>query len=120
LWQQELRWGRTIRSLDPAGYVGSIAAHPLPLALLAIVLGAGSAAFLPAVGVAVATIACRMVLLRQVAQAYDLPPQPYWLVPARDLLSFALFVLSFLGRDVLWKGRRYRAVAGDDRAADRG
>jgi ceramide glucosyltransferase len=85
------------------------------LALIAIVLGAGSMALLPAIGVAVAAIACRMVLLRQVERAYDLPPQPYWLVPARDLLSFALFVLSFLGRDVHWKGRRYRAVASADR-----
>jgi len=115
LWRQELRWGRTIRSIDPAGYAGSFVAHPLPLALIAIVLGAGSMALLPAIGVAVAAIACRMVLLRQVERAYDLPPQPYWLVPARDLLSFALFVLSFLGRDVHWKGRRYRAVASADR-----
>ena len=115
LWRQELRWGRTIRSIDPAGYAGSIVAHPLPLALIAIALGAGSTALLPAAGIAVAAIACRMVLLRQVERAYDLPPQPYWLVPARDLLSFALFVLSFLGRDVHWKGRRYRAVASADR-----
>jgi ceramide glucosyltransferase len=115
LWRQELRWGRTIRSIDPAGYAGSFVAHPLPLALIAIALGAGSTALLPAAGIAAAAIACRMVLLRQVERAYDLPPQPYWLVPARDLLSFALFVLSFLGRDVHWKGRRYRAVASADR-----
>jgi ceramide glucosyltransferase len=115
LWRQELRWARTIRSIDPAGYAGSIVAHPLPLALIAIVLGAGSNALLAAIGLAVAAVACRMALLRQVEQAYDLPPQPYWLVPARDLLSFALFVVSFLGRDVHWKGRRYRAVASADR-----
>jgi ceramide glucosyltransferase len=115
LWRQELRWARTIRSIDPAGYAGSIVAHPFPLALIAIVLGAGSNALLAAIGLAVAAVACRMALLRQVEQAYDLPPQPYWLVPARDLLSFALFVVSFLGRDVHWKGRRYRAVASADR-----
>jgi ceramide glucosyltransferase len=115
LWRQELRWGRTIRSIDPAGYAGSIVAHPLPLALIAIVLGACTPAFLPAIGLALAAIGCRMALLRQVGRAYDLPPQPYWLVPARDLLSFVLFVLSFLGRDVHWKGRRYRAVARADR-----
>lgn len=115
LWRQELRWGRTIRSIDPAGYAGSTVAHPLPLALIATLLGAGSAAFLPAIGVALAAIPCRVALLRQVEQAYGLPPQPYWLVPARDLLSFALFVASFLGRDVHWKGRRYRTVAGSGR-----
>jgi ceramide glucosyltransferase len=112
LWRQELRWGRTIRSIDPAGYTGSIVAHPLPPALVAIVLGVGSTALVPALCVALAAIVCRMALLRQVERTYDLPPQPYWLVPARDLLSFALFVWSFLGRDVSWKGRRYRAGAG--------
>jgi ceramide glucosyltransferase len=30
------------------------------------------------------------------------------LVPVRDLLSFAVFVASFLGRDVNWRGHRYR------------
>ena len=120
LWRQELRWGRTIRSIDPAGYAGSIVAHPLPLALIAIALGAGSTALLPAAGIAAAAIACRMVLLRQVERAYDLPPQPYWLVPARDLLSFILFVVSFFGRDVSWKGHRYRMVAGGSWVSDRG
>lgn len=120
LWRHELRWARTIKSIDPVGYVGSIIAHPLPWALIAALVGAGSAAFLPAIVVAVASIACRMALLRQAERTYALPAQAYWLVPARDLLSFALFVLSFVGRDVSWKGRRYRMVAGGAWIADRG
>ncbi|HEY6994032.1 MAG TPA: bacteriohopanetetrol glucosamine biosynthesis glycosyltransferase HpnI [Xanthobacteraceae bacterium] len=120
LWQHELRWARTIRSIDPAGYAGSIVAHPLPWALIAVLLGAASAALLPAIGIAMAAIACRMALLRQVEQAYALPSQVYWLVPARDLLSFAVLVSSFLGWDVSWKGHRYRMVAGRRWLADRG
>jgi ceramide glucosyltransferase len=120
LWRHELRWARTIRSIDPAGYAGSIIAHPLPWALLAIVVGAPSAAVLPAVGIALLAIGCRMALLRRVEQGYGLPPQSYWLVPARDLLSFAVLVTSFLGWNVSWKGRRYRMVAGGGWVADRG
>jgi ceramide glucosyltransferase len=120
LWRHELRWARTIRSIDPVGYAGSIVAHPLPWALIAVLLGAASAALLPAIGITLAAMACRMALLRQVEQAYALPRQAYWLVPARDLLSFALLAASFLGRDVSWKGRRYRMVAGGDWVADRG
>ena len=120
LWRHELRWARTIRSIDPGGYAGSIVAHPLPWALLAVLVGASSAAALPAVGVAMVAIGCRMALLRQVEQGYGLPPQSYWLVPARDLLSFAVFVASFLGWNVSWKGRRYRMVAGGGWVADRG
>src|SRR6476659_7339752 len=63
---------------------------------------------------------CRWALLRQVERAYALPSQSYWLVPARDLLSFILFVVSFFGRDVSWKGHRYRMVAGGSWVSDRG
>ena len=49
-----------------------------------------------------------MVLLHGVTRGFGLPPQPYGLVPVRDLLSFAVFVASFLGREVNWKGHRYR------------
>jgi len=119
-WRHELRWARTIKSIDPVGYAGSIVAHPLPWALIAALLGAGTSVFLPSLAVAMAAIACRMALLRQVQQAYALPPQAYWLVPARDLLSFILFVVSFLGRDVSWKGHRYRMIGGGSWVTDRG
>jgi ceramide glucosyltransferase len=121
LWRHELRWARTIKSVDPVGYAGSIVTHPLAWALIAAVLGAGSLALLlPAIAIAVAAVACRMALLRQVQHAYGLPAQVYWLVPARDLLSFMLFVVSFLGRYVSWKGHRYRMVAGRSWVTDRG
>ena len=119
-WRHELRWARTIKSIDPLGYAGSILAHPLPWALIAALLGAGSTAFLPAIAIAVVSIGCRVALLRQVERAYALPSQAYWLVPARDLLSFILFVVSFFGRDVSWKGHRYRMVAGGGWVSDRG
>ena len=73
-----------------------------------------------AIAIALASIGCRMTLLRQVERAYALPPQAYWLVPARDLLSFILFVVSFLGRDVSWKGHRYRMIGGGSWVTDRG
>jgi ceramide glucosyltransferase len=119
LWRHQLRWARTVRSIDPSGYAGSLVSHALPWALIAALLGAGSTAVLPAVLIAMAAIACRMALLRQIERAYALPPQTYGLVPACDLLSFAVFVISFLNWEVSWKGRRLRMVAGAW-TADRG
>ncbi len=119
LWQQELRWARTIMSINFVGYLGSFVAHPLPWALIAALLGAGSTALYPAIAIALASIVLRIGLLRQVERAYALPLQAYWLVPVRDILSFIIFVTSFLGRDVSWKGRRYRALARGNKATDR-
>src|SRR5262245_59538495 len=111
LWEHELRWARTIRSIDPVGYTGSIVTHAFPWALIATVLGSGSGLFLPALGIAIAALACRIALLWRVEHAYDLPRQDYWLVPLRDLLGFVVFIWSFFGRSVRWRGYRHRALA---------
>jgi ceramide glucosyltransferase len=112
LWKHELRWARTIRSIDPLGYAGSIVTHAFPWALIAAILDAGSSLFVLTLGMMLAAVASRIVLLRRVKRAYGLPPQEYWLVPVRDLLSFVVFIWSFLGRDVSWKGHRYRVFSG--------
>jgi len=119
LWRQQLRWARTIRSIDPIGYTGTVLGHPLPWALIAALLGVGSTALLSAIAIALVATACRMAVLRQVERAYVLPSQPYWLVPACDLLSFAVFVVSFLRWEVSWRDHRFRMVAGAW-TADRG
>jgi ceramide glucosyltransferase len=112
LWRHQLRWARTIRSIDAVGYAGSLLSHPFAWALIATLLGAGSTVVLPAGAIVIAAIACRMTLVRQVERAYALPPQPYWLVPACDLFSFAVFVISFVNWEVSWRGRHFRMVAG--------
>jgi ceramide glucosyltransferase len=106
LWRQELRWARTIKAVDPAGYAGLSLTHALPFALLGGVLSGGAAAL----ALAAAAIACRIALCRQVERAFGLMPHPYWLLPARDLLSFAAFIASYLGASVTWKGHDYRVT----------
>src|SRR5215472_6326616 len=114
LWHHEVRWARTIRSLDPAGYAGSIIAHAFPLALIAALGGFTTESLEPttALSLGIAAFGCRLALLRQVERAFNLPPQSCWLVPLRDVLSFAVFISSFFGQSARWKGRRYRFVAG--------
>jgi ceramide glucosyltransferase len=112
LWRHELRWARTIRNIAPLGYAGSVVMHPLAWALGALALTPWSGLLIPAAATTIAAILCRVALLRSVARGFGLPAQPYWLTPVRDLLSFMVFVASFLGRDVSWKGHRYRLFAG--------
>jgi ceramide glucosyltransferase len=114
LWHHEVRWARTVRSLDPVGYAGSIIAHAFPLALIAALGGFTGECLEPAtaLGLGMAAFGCRLALLRQIERAFNLPPQSCWLVPLRDLLSFAVFISSFFGQSARWRGRRYRFVAG--------
>ncbi|HEX7968892.1 MAG TPA: bacteriohopanetetrol glucosamine biosynthesis glycosyltransferase HpnI [Stellaceae bacterium] len=105
LFRHELRWARTIRVIAPAGYVGSIVTQPLALALAALILGPLP---LAAAMVLVLALSCRTAMVRMVDRALRLPPTPLWLVPARDLLSFAVFIASFFARTVAWRDREFR------------
>src|SRR6478735_2240319 len=101
LWQHELRWNRTIRNVDAAGYAGSIVTHAFPLALLGALLpGAGSGAL----WVAALALAGRVLLCRQLERAFGLAPHPYGLLPIRDILSFLNFAWAFVSGAVTWKG----------------
>ena len=43
-----------------------------------------------------------------VARVLRLPMAGLWLLPLRDLLSFAVFVGSFCGRNVAWRDQLFR------------
>ncbi len=106
---QDLRVARTIRSVDPIGYAGLVITHPFALALLAVPLSGTNAAIL-----AGSALACRVVLCLAVRRAFTSEPQKLWLIPLRDLLSFAAFVGGFLGDSVQWHDASYRII-GDGR-----
>jgi ceramide glucosyltransferase len=105
LFSHELRWARTIRSIDPLGYAGSVATNPLPFALAAAALqGFGAAGF----GLIALTLACRLLVSIQVNAMRDGDGRGVspWLSPLRDLLSFAVFLASFVPRPMIWRGHR--------------
>jgi ceramide glucosyltransferase len=109
---RQLRVARTIRFTEPMGYAGSVIVHPLALALVAALLGAGGA------GVVMAgALACRLMLCLAVQRTFRLAPLPFWLIPLHDLAAFAVFVASFTGHGVTWRRYRYR-VASDGTLLD--
>jgi ceramide glucosyltransferase len=97
----ELRWMRTIRINDPGGHAGSIVTHPVPLSLLAAVLLGFS---LGSLGVLGATLAARAVLKWRIDGCFGCRGGPLWLLPARDILSFGVFLASLFGNRIAWQG----------------
>lgn len=92
----ELRWLRTIRSIDPRSYGPLGISFTVPVAALGTLLaGAGSVVL----GLAVAAVMARVLLHRLARPAYA----PLWLVPIGDLLAFALWCWSFTSRRVRWR-----------------
>lgn len=103
LIRHELRWARTIRSVDPAGFAGLAITHAVPFALLGLVFGG----LTPAALIVLVALACRYALTLELDRAFALRGRRLWLLPLRDLISFAIFLASFFGRDIEWRGRRY-------------
>jgi ceramide glucosyltransferase len=106
LFLHHVRAARTIRSIDPIGYVGSVVTNPLPFALAGLLAGATGG-----VTAVVAAVFCRMLLCFVVERSFALPRQAYWLIPLRDLFEFAVYLASFFVGKVSWKGHRYRVSA---------
>ena len=101
----ELRWNRTVRQIDPAGYVGSAITHPLPLAAIgAALLGLPPWALVLIFTIVGARIAAKFI----VDAATGARAGPWWLIPARDVLSFGVFLASFTVNTVGWQGHRFR------------
>jgi len=103
VWRHELRWAATVRGANFSGHLGNLLTHPLALSLLAVPL-------MPAAGMAAvaAALLARCILARTVDRWVGEPTAPIWWLPARDLLSFTVFVASFATRSVDWRGARLR------------
>jgi ceramide glucosyltransferase len=107
LWRQDLRWARTIRSLEPFGYLGTAVTFPLAWALLALVVGG----FDPAGVILVfAALLCRMTLRDEVNQRFAGRSHALWLSPLRDLLGFAVYLASFVPGRVHWRGQEFTLI----------
>ena len=65
----------------------------------------------PAIWLSLGALACRAILIFAIERGYGLPRHPYWLIPVRDLLSFAVFVSGFVARDVSWRGHHYELMS---------
>jgi len=104
LWRHELRWARTMRRLAPLGFAGSIVTYPVAIAML----GAAGSEFgmIPCALLGI-TIALRLMAARLIARRLDLSAERLWLLPARDILSFSVYVASFFGRRVLWRDHAF-------------
>lgn len=105
----ELRWARTIRTIDPGGHAGSLIANPLPFALAACLLLWGAA---PALWTLAATLAARFALRWRLDTLFQPAATPAWLLPIRDVLSFAVLIASLFGNRIDWRGTSYRVKAG--------
>jgi ceramide glucosyltransferase len=110
--RHQIRWARTIRDSRPAGYLGLAFTFGLAWSLLALVASGGA---LWAWAWFAATLAARfavaLVVGRSVLQDTKVMSN-IWLIPFRDLLAIAVWLASFAGHKIAWRGDSFTLKKG--------
>ena len=111
-WQHQLRWARTMRVSRPAGYVGTVLTFGLPWAIFLLLLAAQSWwAWGLLIAVLFLRIAVAMIVGQRVLDDRQVASH-IGLLPLRDLLGLAVWIWSFAGNEVSWRGKRFRLQQG--------
>lgn len=110
MFRHQVRWARGIRACRPWGHAGSLVTHGTVLAILNALVHGGSPSslgfFVLAISTRLAmawTVGVRMLGDRILARSFHL-------LPVRDIFSFAVWIVSLVGKKVEWRGRFYRIV----------
>jgi len=106
-FNHQLRWGRTVRSSHPRGYAGLSITFGLLWALLAVVVSGGASW---------AYMLLALVLILRVAMAFAIGKgilgdrnavAHLWLLPLRDLIAPAVWLMSIFGNRIVWRGEEF-------------
>ena len=108
LLKHELRWARTVRSVQPVGYAFSFLTYVVPAALLFALAAGGEqpVAALAAIGWAIGLRAVMHDVAR--TRISSQLPAAYGLAVLRDVLCFGVWAASFLSRNVEWQGYEFK------------
>jgi ceramide glucosyltransferase len=111
-WSHQLRWARGVRDARAGGYVGLVSTFGLMWALFALVTARGAPWAWVAFGVvAMLRLAVALSVSRSVLHDKHMLKN-LWLLPIRDLIAVAVWIASFAGHTVVWRGDRFRLKNG--------
>lgn len=109
LFSHELRWARTIRTVQPIGYTFSFLTHTFPLSILYCTISPSLAL---STSVIFTAFFLRLRLHNVARRSLDIhgPSTPV-LILLRDILSFLVWATSFFGRNVYWRQNNFSIQA---------
>ena len=110
-WKHQMRWARNVKDRRPAQYLGLIVTFGLAWAILAVLFWLSWWSCL-VLGAAVITRFAAAIFVGRGVLEDDQVGRDLWLVPVRDFIALAIWIASFLGNTVEWRGLRFRLRKG--------
>ena len=111
-WIHQLRWARNVKDRRPAQYFGLIVSFALIWAMLAALVQPHAWwTWLVLIVTVAARLTAALVVGRCVLRDPRLP-RDLWLLPLRDLLGLSVWLVSYLGDEVEWRGERFKVSDG--------
>ncbi len=107
MFRHQLRWARSTKFRRPLGYLGIIFTQTTVLALIAFILFSTSTLIWSLSAAAMALRFLAAWLIGVVGFKDRTLRRYFYLLPIRDLLSFAVWVAGFFGNTVYWSGDCY-------------
>lgn len=110
MMRHQMRWARSTRISRPMGYLGLLLTYGTALALLNVAVDRASTLSLMLLA---STLVIRLTMGWMIGVHWlgDRTLKKYfWLVPVRDLLSFLIWCLSWVGKRVEWRGRLFEVA----------
>jgi ceramide glucosyltransferase len=107
-WAHQLRWARNVKDRRRTQYFGLIVTFGLVWAALAVVAAPRAWWAWLVFGV---TVALRLIAAVVVGRGVLADPQVLrglWLLPLRDLVALAIWLVSYFGDEVEWRGMRFK------------
>jgi ceramide glucosyltransferase len=108
----QLRWARGVRDSRVGGYIGLASTYGLMWALIALLAGRAAPWSWAVFG---ATALLRLAMAISVGQSVLGDRRllgHLWLLPVRDLVAVAVWIASFAGHTVTWRGDRFKLKNG--------
>jgi ceramide glucosyltransferase len=106
-WTHQIRWARGVRDARAGGYVGLISTFGVMWALLYLLAAhAAPWAWTVLAAVALLRFSVAWTVGKSVLHDESLLKNP-WLLPIRDLIAVFVWITSFAGYTVAWRGDRF-------------
>src|SRR5262249_21140698 len=113
--EHQVRWMRSTRFSRSAGHIGTGLTYAMPFGFLGLIAATGIGHWPLGVGLLGWALLNRLVQTlivgwRIIGDSESI--KLCWLYPARDLIGFVIWCVSFLGSEIVWRNERYRLFTG--------